>query len=107
MLLLIRDVFGGGGYGTMPPQDQWNLLISGGFHVPTGAEPPPWKEKIQAPAPGQIPEYAPEVIVYAVIAHQTNISYTNGVPSANGRAGRVKLYLRSISYSLKGLKIVL
>ena len=36
-----------------PPLDQWNLLISGGFQAPTGAEPtplerekkfkPPWK----------------------------------------------------------------
>ena len=25
----------------MPPVDQWNLLISGGFQAPTGAEPPP------------------------------------------------------------------
>ena len=28
-----------------PPLDQWNLMISGGFQAPTGAEPPPWKNK--------------------------------------------------------------
>ena len=33
-----------------PPEDQWNLMISGGFQAPTGATPPS----------GQIPEYAPE-----------------------------------------------
>ena len=27
-------------------------------------------------------KYSEQVIVYAVIVHQTNISYTNGVPSA-------------------------
>ena len=36
---------GGGALEAMPPVDQWNLLISGGFQAQTGAEPPPWKEK--------------------------------------------------------------
>jgi len=27
-------------------------------------------------------KYSEKVIVYAVIVHQTNMSYTNGVPSA-------------------------
>ena len=41
-----------------PPLDQWNQLISGEFHAPTGAVPPTLKEK-NTPPPGQIPEYAP------------------------------------------------
>ena len=49
--------------GAKPSLDQWNLLISGGFQAPTGAE-PPWKDKkVQAP-PGQIPEYAPGYSIY-------------------------------------------
>ena len=36
---------GGGVMEAKPPQDQWNLLISGGFQPPTGAEPPPGKIK--------------------------------------------------------------
>ena len=35
-----------------------NLLISGGFQAPTGAEPPLEKFK---PPPGKIPEYASEL----------------------------------------------
>ena len=31
----------GVGYGSYAPLDQWNLLISGGFQTPPGAEPPP------------------------------------------------------------------
>ena len=35
-----------------PPLDQCNLLISGGFQAPAGAEPrPPWKEKKIKPPP--------------------------------------------------------
>ena len=30
----------GGAMGAKPPLDQWNLLISGGFQAPTGADPP-------------------------------------------------------------------
>ena len=38
---------GGGAIGAKPtPLDQWNLLISGDFHAPMGAEPPPGKKKI-------------------------------------------------------------
>ena len=37
-----RGVFRGG---AKPPPDQWNLLISGGFQAPTGAEPPLEREK--------------------------------------------------------------
>jgi len=38
-----RGVFRGELLGlSPPPPDQWNLLISGGFHAHTGAEPPPW-----------------------------------------------------------------
>ena len=37
----------GGAIGAKPtPLDQWNLLISGDFHAPMGAEPPPGKKKI-------------------------------------------------------------
>ena len=68
--------------------------------------PPPGKKKIQAPAPGQIPEYAPEVIVYAVIAHQTNISYINGVPVCkaceNHMVGRTASAI-TLFYSLRSL----
>ena len=38
---------GGGAMEAKPPLDQWNLLISGGFHAPAGAEPPPGKKKIK------------------------------------------------------------
>ena len=37
-LIQARGVFRGG---AKPPLDQGNLLISGGFQAPTGAEPPP------------------------------------------------------------------
>ena len=48
--LKIRGVFRGGAIGAKPPPlDQWNLLISGGFHAPTGAEPSPLKEKNLSP----------------------------------------------------------
>jgi len=40
--------------------DLLNLLISGGFHAPMGAEPPPWKEINLSTPPGKIPEYAPD-----------------------------------------------
>ena len=39
---------GRGAMGAKPPLDQLNLLISGGFHAPTDAE-PPWKEKSVSP----------------------------------------------------------
>ena len=32
-------------WGLSPPLDEWNLLISGGFQTPTGAEAPHWKDK--------------------------------------------------------------
>ena len=35
----------GGYWGSAPPQDQWKLLISGGFYAPTGAESPLKKPK--------------------------------------------------------------
>ena len=42
-----------GGYGGLAPLDQGNLLISGGFQAPTGAEPPLEREKkINPPPPG-------------------------------------------------------
>ena len=35
-----RRIQGGGAIGAKPPLDQRNLLISGCFQAPTGAEPP-------------------------------------------------------------------
>ena len=45
--------------GAKPSLDLCNLLISGGFQAPTGAESPPGKKKNVSPPPEQIPEYAP------------------------------------------------
>ena len=39
----------GGVIGAKPPLNQWNLLISGGFHAPTGAEPPLERKKFKPP----------------------------------------------------------
>ena len=41
MNIKFRRVFRGGAMEAKLPLDQWNLLISGGFQAPTGAEPPP------------------------------------------------------------------
>jgi len=49
-----------GAIGAKPPLDLCNLLISGGFQAPTGAEPPLERKKCKPP-PGQIPEYTPDL----------------------------------------------
>ena len=40
-----RRIHGGIGAKPPPPLDQLNQLISGEFHAPTGAVPPPGKKK--------------------------------------------------------------
>ena len=55
----IRGVAGGGLLGLSPPPlDKGNLLISGEFHAPTGAEPPLEIKKILSLLRGKILEYA-------------------------------------------------
>jgi len=51
--------------GAKPPLDQCNLLISGGFQAPAGAEPrPPWKEKkLSTP----LDKYAPDLPMCMVL----------------------------------------
>ena len=67
----------GAAIGAKPPLNQWNLLISGGFQAPTGAElPPPWKEKNLSPSWTNswiCPCYCPAAIIILHIRPTTEL----------------------------------